>query len=821
MPHLSDRSPNFRHLQIDTTAVGFPKLGGEIEPMFCKLAIYHFEMSSSGSSVERDTSDSVSSSGTSVASHPSRDRCGPVTEVLNFDVVQDPEVINRCKKALWPYASQSDLDKLPGAIGSQKIDDNVILEGSPCGVFPLPAHLQISNLYAVLLVHKVVSDDVDQHPYFKPSRRDKTSLSNQKEDIDLTKLRDHAAMSAESYGQLITPIAFGVLPLMQIVGNEESPKVPVTRVVQIPLFKFEQGRGTDVILDHILGMLHPRAIPKVGKIASMTRGHAFLVMRYYGFLGLQSIISKIKMARKRLVDFTGELQMIRQGDPKSKGSDRCPNIDPYVVPMWRQQYAVEPAPFGGRQKSSGSSQVPAQDALDTENSSAGYAQELAALPLENSGIERSSSRRSTKSNSSNKFDCMLLHTSFCNELICHPRTLTTCSKMNIVIKVELRELHWNGNFKVYAAVPIKPSIHNPRRGPWLVEQAFTSCALKSANPQFLDEFKIKLPVILGDSDGILGLFFSVYQVNIQKRRKGMIQAMSRQSNQISTDMDNVLEHVGTGILPLSSDENSSCLLSNGEHKVSMNYRVLDLKDSADRAKLSLSSIKQHRAKNSTSSMGSVVNQLKSFSWSNEDHMRSMSIDTMSTDDESLNAQQESVFDNLNYPAGTVFLERNDDVNLEMPEISDHRSVKSDTGLLHSNSHVAEFNHVKHSSEPTTGMQTSMSSGNLQQLDSATPDVQVSDENTQEAPTKDKLILKVRCQVCNMFVISVESTPTHNTQFCYIHVLKNDRLTSLQFHPFIHKTKHLLTCSCSSRTYPVVFRVAISLVCLHGASTEGE
>ena len=49
-----------------------------------------------------------------------------------------------------------------------------------------------------------------------------------------------------------------VLPLMQIVGNDESPKVPVTRVVQIPLFKYEQGRGADVILDHILGMLHPR-----------------------------------------------------------------------------------------------------------------------------------------------------------------------------------------------------------------------------------------------------------------------------------------------------------------------------------------------------------------------------------------------------------------------------------------------------------------------------------------------------------------------------------------------------------------------------------
>lgn len=210
MPHLSDRSPSLRHLQIDTTAVGFPKLGGEVEPMFCKLAIYHFELNPSSTSQNRDSEfGSVSSSGLSSDNSSSSDRCGPVTEVLNFDVVQDPVVIQKCKKALWPYASKSDLKNLPAAIGSQNIDENVILEGSPCGIFPLPSHLHISNLYAVLLVHKVVSDDLDQQPYFKPSRRDKTANSNQKEEFDLTKLRENASKSADSYGQLITPIAFG------------------------------------------------------------------------------------------------------------------------------------------------------------------------------------------------------------------------------------------------------------------------------------------------------------------------------------------------------------------------------------------------------------------------------------------------------------------------------------------------------------------------------------------------------------------------------------------------------------------------------------
>jgi len=169
--------------------------------------------------------------------------------MLNFEIVQDHDVIDKCKRALWPYASEVELDELTGRIvGCSKIDDNVISEGSPCGVFPL---------YAVLLMHKVVSDSSDQQPYFKPSRRDKTS-TGQKEEIDLAKLRENASKAAEQYGQLITPIAFGVLPLTDIIGNDESPKVPVTRVVQITLYKFEQGRGMDIIFDHILGMLHRR-----------------------------------------------------------------------------------------------------------------------------------------------------------------------------------------------------------------------------------------------------------------------------------------------------------------------------------------------------------------------------------------------------------------------------------------------------------------------------------------------------------------------------------------------------------------------------------
>jgi hypothetical protein len=250
LPHLSDRAPSVRHLQIDTTAVGFPKLGGEIEPMFCKLAIYHFEMSQekiSGNSSHQG-SDSVASSASSYA--PSMERCGRVTETLNFDIVQDSDVITKCRRALWPYEKESDVN---GLLSSPESTNDSQSEGTSCGIFPLPANLSISNLYAVIIVHKVMADSAELQPYYKPGRHESTQ-----DDIPaLAELRNAAKAACEQNGQFITPFAFGVVPLKHIIGDE-SPKVPVSRAVQIPLFKFDQERGSASIFDHILLMLHPR-----------------------------------------------------------------------------------------------------------------------------------------------------------------------------------------------------------------------------------------------------------------------------------------------------------------------------------------------------------------------------------------------------------------------------------------------------------------------------------------------------------------------------------------------------------------------------------
>jgi len=246
LPHLSDRPVSMRHIQIDTTAVGFPKLGGEIEPMFCRLAIYHFEMKSTTSPAGK----------TSVA--PTVARCGPVTETLNFDIVQDPSVIQSCMRALWPYADESEVNEILGSSPSTAGETNVMAsEGTTCGIFSLPSNLNLANLYAVLIVNKVVAGSSDLEHYYKPNRREAKMPSGALEQLDLQQLRENAAKSSEEFGQFITPFAFGIVPLMHIIETE-STQNPVSRAVQIPLFKFVQGRGVASILDHILVMLHPR-----------------------------------------------------------------------------------------------------------------------------------------------------------------------------------------------------------------------------------------------------------------------------------------------------------------------------------------------------------------------------------------------------------------------------------------------------------------------------------------------------------------------------------------------------------------------------------
>jgi hypothetical protein len=236
LPFLSDRPPSFRYLQIDTEAVGFPALGGEIEPLFCSLAIYHVESTTS-------THDPRA------APVPNMQRCGRVTEVLTFDAVRDPGVEIACSGSLWPYST-------PSSSAADSHSPNQATQGSRCGVFPLASNLNVSNLYAILIVHKVLSESEDAAVYTNPAKTDSKGAALPS-GVNIDKLRDKAAKASSRQGDFLMPFAFGVAPLLQIFGTDVPTSVN-SRAVQIPLFKFTNGYGDRPIIDHIMVMLYPR-----------------------------------------------------------------------------------------------------------------------------------------------------------------------------------------------------------------------------------------------------------------------------------------------------------------------------------------------------------------------------------------------------------------------------------------------------------------------------------------------------------------------------------------------------------------------------------
>lgn len=306
-----------------------------------------------------------------------------------------------------------------------------------------------------------------------------------------------------------------------------------------------------------------------------------LVMRYFGYLGLHTVVdSKSSLARNRLVDFTGELQLrLKTDDDKTERRERRREPDNYrlKLPGWHPRYIAEPVVNGGRISM-------AEDHVVSVSKL--YAQELAPLPL----MLAPSSRlfTSPQIGMARVQDDIepFFYTSFCNELICHPRILHNCQQGHISIKVELREMEWNENVNAYFAhVPrsaIGPSIHNIRRGPFLVQSAFTSCTSRRGDHQFIDEFKIKLPLDLNprNPDGkslSLSLFFTVYRVKTGSRSKWKRGAKKLFGSSIldsiggsgdEADLTGQIEQVACGFLPIVAQ---SCLLDNGMHDVRVIY----------------------------------------------------------------------------------------------------------------------------------------------------------------------------------------------------------------------------------------------------------
>ncbi len=239
LPYLSDRDPHLRHVQIDTQIVAFPSIG-EVEPMFCSVAIWHVH--TTVSSEESDT--------------PVVNVQGRITESLHFDVVSDPEVEKNCRTALWPYDQQ---ELGPDESTSSDLTSKSDLQGTRCGVFPLHARYSMENLYAVIIVNKVLAEDNDLDVYMNPQKQKVDDRNHQTKNIspDLSKLRMKASKSADRFGRFLMPFAFGVAPLVQILGST-PPTIPTSRAAQIPLFKLISGEGEKPIIDHILAVTNSR-----------------------------------------------------------------------------------------------------------------------------------------------------------------------------------------------------------------------------------------------------------------------------------------------------------------------------------------------------------------------------------------------------------------------------------------------------------------------------------------------------------------------------------------------------------------------------------
>lgn len=325
-------------------------------------------------------------------------------------------------------------------------------------------------------------------------------------------------------------------------------------------------------------------------------GHAMLVMRNFGYLGLHSVVNSksTSLARDRLVDFTGESQLMRRsGDGTSDHEHNVPQnateTDTVVAPEWDQEFVSAATVCGGRNrldldlKRDGGNAALSLSPL--------YAQELSPLPLNCVSNKISAkSQRGGRSGSSAQDIEPYYHTTFCNQLLCHPRSLKNCPKGNIVIKVEVREMEWNNEYGAYFAhVPESgPCIHNPRRGPYLVSGVFTSCSSRCVDPSFLEEMKIKLPLMLepgtdSQKQRSLSVFFTVFKLSFSTRKKwtrrlrGM-KKLGQKMDEIAGDIvgDSTGENESSGSchlvqlacghLPISS---GSAIIGNGNQDVKL------------------------------------------------------------------------------------------------------------------------------------------------------------------------------------------------------------------------------------------------------------
>jgi hypothetical protein len=327
-----------------------------------------------------------------------------------------------------------------------------------------------------------------------------------------------------------------------------------------------------------------------------------LVMRNYGFLGLHNVVdSKSKIARQRLVNFSGELQ-VRERRPSERANP--PNLfadrsdHDYVVPAWHTNFLSEPTMNGGRNvvdvngSVSDSEHATSLPEKQSVTSPTFYAQELAPVPLQLNpplGSPLNSPFRMARRTGLSKDAEPTFNTSFCNELLCTPRLLHHCPNGNFVIKVEFRELEWRDSLDGFLAeLPHHgPCLYNPRRGPAFVHEAFTSCLPSTSFSYFMEEFKMRLPLTLqrydispAGSSRKLVILFSVYRFGTKKSWMKTItkrlggSKLSDTPSIIGEDSDghkSRLRFVCCGYAPVTLHSDICSLIGSGLYDVKMSY----------------------------------------------------------------------------------------------------------------------------------------------------------------------------------------------------------------------------------------------------------
>ena len=325
-----------------------------------------------------------------------------------------------------------------------------------------------------------------------------------------------------------------------------------------------------------------------------------LVMRNYGFLGLHNVVdSKSKIARQRLVNFSGELQLRERGDSSHRANplSACRFDRDYVVPAWHTNFMSEPTLNGGRNvvevkgSVSGSDRATSLPEQQSVSSSTFYAQELAPVPLQ---LSLKSPLGMAGRTGLSKDAEPTFNTSFCNELLCTPSLLRHCPKGNFVIKVEFRELEWRDSLDGFLAeLPhYGPSLYNPRRGPAFVQEAFTSCLPSTSFLYIMEEFKMRLPLTLQRYDVSpngksrkLVILFSVYRFKTKTKKSWMkaiterlggskLSDTTEETTIIGEDSDghkSRLRFVCCGYAPVTLHSDICSLIGSGLYDIKMSY----------------------------------------------------------------------------------------------------------------------------------------------------------------------------------------------------------------------------------------------------------